>query len=164
MLGSWERAIDVNFKVAATSAAELQHLYNKMEALAQCAYPDYEATHGFTGRYVKVHIGNLYKNEPMYITNISFSWDNETPWELSDGLQVPYYTLVNMSLGWIGNMRPDASRSKVFSVGSRNLKAGSKFKAANDYIGYNKNKPVYRSTSDADWRLARPKIGSAPDY
>ena len=164
MLGSWERAIDVNFKVAATSAVELQHLYNKMEALAQCAYPDYEATHGFTGRYVKVHIGNLYKNEPMYITNISFSWDNETPWELSDGLQVPYYTLVNMSLGWIGNMRPDASRSKVFSVGSRNLKAGSKFKAANDYIGYNKNKPVYRSTSDADWRLARPKIGSAPDY
>ena len=129
MLESWERSIDLTFRVAAGSGAELQALYNKMEALALLAYPDYTGTNGFVGRYVKVHIGDLYRNEPMYIDSISFDWDNETPWELDDGLQVPYYTTVTLSLGWIGNMRPDASKTKVFSVRSKN--AGSRFSTAN---------------------------------
>mgnify|MGYP003648140803 FL=1 len=128
MLEGWARTIDLTFKVAAFSGAELQSLYNKMEALALCAYPDYTGTAGFTGRYVKIHIGDLYKNEPCYITNISFDWDNETPWELDEGLQVPYYTTVTLSLGWIGSMRPDATKTKVFSVKSPN--AGSKFGTA----------------------------------
>ena len=104
-----------------------------MEALALCAYPDYSGTSGFVGRYVKIHIGNLYKNEPVYITSISFDWDNETPWELDEGLQVPYYTTVTLSLGWIGNMRPDAQKTKVFSVKSPSV--GSKMTTANNYIG-----------------------------
>jgi len=129
MLESWARTIDISFKVAAFSAAELQSLYNKMEALALCAYPDYSGTAGFTGRYVKLHLGDLYKNEPVYITSLTFDWDNESPWELDDGLQVPYYTSVNIGLGWIGNMRPDANKTKVFSVKSPN--AGSNYRTAN---------------------------------
>ena len=166
MLGSWERTIDITFKVVATSAVELQHLYNKMEALAHCAYPDYSGTFGFTGRYVKVHIGDLYKNEPMYITSLGFSWDNETPWELAPGLQVPYYTIVNMSLGWMGNQRPDANKSKVFSIGSRNLKQGSSFTKANNYGGFNKNAPRFRKSSTDNFNAAetRKKIGQFPDY
>ncbi len=128
MLESWSREISISFKVAAFSGAELQALYNKMEGLALCAYPDYSADHGFVGRYVKIHIGDLYKNEPCYITNIAFDWDNESPWELDDGLQVPYYTSVNLNLGWIGNMRPDANKTKVFSVKSPS--AGGEFGTA----------------------------------
>ena len=129
MLETWSRTIDINFRVAAFSASELQALYNKMEALALCAYPDYSGTAGFVGRYIKIHIGDLYKNEPCYITSVAFDWDNETPWELDEGLQVPYYTTVGLSLGWIGNMRPDAQKTKVFSVRSPN--PGSKFNTAN---------------------------------
>ena len=128
MLESWARTIDISFKVAAFSGAELQSLYNKMEALALCAYPDYTGTAGFTGRYLKIHIGDLYKNEPVYITSIAFDWDNETPWELDEGLQVPYYTSVTLGLGWIGSMRPDATKTKVFSIKSPSV--GSKYRTA----------------------------------
>ena len=46
----------------------LKHVRDKkMEALALMAYPDYTASNGFVGRYVKIWIGDLYKNEPCYI-------------------------------------------------------------------------------------------------
>ena len=43
----------------------------------------------------------------MYVTDLSYDWDNETPWELEEGSQLPFYTNVSMTLGWIGKHRPD---------------------------------------------------------
>jgi hypothetical protein len=70
---------------------------------------------GFHGVYVKVTIGDLYVNQPMYITSLSYNWDTETPWEITNGRQLPFYTDVDMSLSWIGNKRPSYTDSTVFN-------------------------------------------------
>ena len=77
----------------------------------------YVAGRSFTGTYVKVTIGDLYKGQAMYVTDLSYDWDNETPWELENGTQVPYYTSVSMTLGWIGTQRPEYT-NKAFSLNS----------------------------------------------
>jgi hypothetical protein len=51
----------------------------------------------------------------MYVQDLSYDWDNETPWEIVDGQQVPYYTNVSMTLGWIGAQRP-SFEGKAFSL------------------------------------------------
>jgi hypothetical protein len=114
MLGSWSRNISLDFTVPIFSRGELEIVYNKLDELARLTYPIYQGS-GFTGTYVKVTVGDLYVDVPMYITDLSYDWDNETPWELEEGKQVPYYTSINMTLGWIGTQRPEYN-TKAFSL------------------------------------------------
>ena len=106
MLSGWGRSIALDFAVPVMSKSELNPIWGKLEELAKLTYPIY-AKNGFTGTYCKVTIGDLYNGIPMYVQDLSYDWDNETPWELDDGQQVPLYTNVSMTLGWIGIQRPD---------------------------------------------------------
>ena len=103
------RSISVEFIVPVQSAAELKPCWEKLEKLAKLTYPIYPTgdDYAFTGTYVKTTIGDLYVGEAMYVTDLSYDWDNETPWELEEGSQLPFYTNVSMTLGWIGKHRPD---------------------------------------------------------
>ncbi len=112
---SFERSIDLDFKVVVHSAAERKIVWRKLAQLAKITYPAYSS--GFYGIYIKVTIGDLYVNQPMYITSLSYNWDTETPWEIDNGSQIPLYTDINMSLSWIGQQRPDYASSRVFNYG-----------------------------------------------
>lgn len=112
---AFERMIDLDFKVVVHSAAERRIVWQKLAQLAKITYPAYSS--GFYGIYIKVTIGDLYVNQPMYITSLSYNWDSETPWEIDDGSQIPLYTDINMSLSWIGQQRPDYKVSRVFNYG-----------------------------------------------
>ena len=114
MLGGWSRSISVSFMVVSESESEQENIWKKLDELARLTYPIY-ASSGFTGTYVKTTIGDLYNGVPMYVTNLNYDWDTETPWELKAGKQVPYYTNVNMDLGWIGTQRPD-HKTSAFSL------------------------------------------------
>ena len=48
-------------------------------------------------------IGDLYVNKSVIITDLGYSWDNETPWEITDGIQAPYYTQVSISFTLLGS-------------------------------------------------------------
>ncbi len=107
MLSGWSRNVSLDFMVVIHSKAELRNVWTKLDELAKLTYPIYPSGgSGFTGTYVNVTIGDLYVNEPMYVTDLSYDWDNETPWELEEGEQVPLYTTVSMQLGYIGRQRP----------------------------------------------------------
>jgi len=119
MYEGWSRSIGLDFMVPAHSKDELTPIWSKLEKLAKLTYPVYpEGGSGFTGTYCKVTIGNLYKGEAMYVTDLSYDWDNETPWELEDGTQLPLYTQVSMTLGWIGKHRPDVA-THVFTYNAK---------------------------------------------
>ena len=115
MYNGWTRNISLDFIVPIFSKSELNIVYNKLDELARLTYPIYVTGKGFTGTYCKTTIGDLYVDVPMYVVDCSFDWDNETPWELEEGKQVPYYTNVSMTLGWIGTQRPEYN-TKAFSL------------------------------------------------
>ena len=52
----------------------------------------------------------------MYINDLTYSWDNETPWEITDGEQVPFYTTVDMTLGYVGNTAPSTT-TPIYNYG-----------------------------------------------
>ena len=118
MLAGWSRSISLDFIVPIHSSDEFSNVWQKLDELARLTYPKYVPGKSFTGTYVQVTVGDLYKAVPMYVTDLSYDWDNETPWEIESGKQVPRYTNVSMTLGWIGIQRPEYN-TKAFSLNGR---------------------------------------------
>jgi len=112
----FSRTISVSFKVPVTSKAESTEVWRRLGALARITLPNYGGTAGFTGQFVRVTIGDLYNSVPMYINDLTYSWDSETPWEITSGEQVPFYTSVDMSLGWVGHSAPSKDQ-RVYNYG-----------------------------------------------
>ena len=98
------------------SAGERKEVWSRLNRLARITLPKYGGTAGFYGQFVRVTIGNLYVNVPMYINDLTYSWDAETSWEITPGEQVPFITSVDMSLGWVGNAAP-SSTQRAYNYG-----------------------------------------------
>ena len=109
---SFERTITTDFYVPIYKEGQRSVLWKKLQSLALKTYPVYKSS-GFHGQTVNVTIGDMYKNKEMIITDLSYDWDNETPWEITDGNQAPFYTSVSISFTILG-ARPE-STSTVYS-------------------------------------------------
>ena len=84
---SFKRDISFGFKVYATSRVEMQPLWTKLERLSTYTMPTY-ATGGYTApgsSELKLTIGKLYVNTPMILTTLSYTYSDETPWDIDFG-------------------------------------------------------------------------------
>jgi hypothetical protein len=117
LYGAFARSVGISFRIAVFKKEQIAIVYDKMDQLAKLTMPDYSGE-TFNGRFCDVTIGNLYRNIPVYIDSLTYDWDSESPWELTDGQQVPMYVSVSVNCTWIGNKRPDQVES-VFSLGSK---------------------------------------------
>jgi hypothetical protein len=140
LYSSFGREISVDFKVVVHSADEQHNVWDKLSALARNTYPVYAGS-GFHGQFIRVTIGDLYVKQYMYMTSLSYGWDNETPWEITDGVQLPMYTDVNMSLSWVGTSKPKAEQIP-YSYG------GNKIPAVYADVPNNSGNETYQGEAD----------------
>jgi len=110
---SFERNVTMDFIVPIESKNDYQTVWGNLQSLAQKTYPVY-GTNGFHGQTVNVTVGDVFKNQPMIITDLSYDWDNETPWEITEGEQAPMYTGVSISFTVLGS-KPN-SGTKVYQM------------------------------------------------
>tara|TARA_Y100000593_G_scaffold68243_1_gene125445 strand:+ start:1018 stop:3018 length:2001 start_codon:yes stop_codon:yes gene_type:complete len=97
----FERTVSTGFLVPILSSTMYDSTWNKLQDLARLTYPVYGSS-GFYGQTVNVTIGDLFVDKPMIITDLGYSWDTETPWEISEGKQAPMYTTVSISFTVLG--------------------------------------------------------------
>jgi len=108
---SFERTVNTSFYVPIYKEADRANIWTKLQSLARKTYPVYpggETTSGFHGQTVNVTIGDLYRSKEMIITDLSYSWDTETPWEITNGNQAPFYTNVSIGFTVLGD-RPEST-------------------------------------------------------
>ena len=103
---SFERTINTDFIVPIFKQDDRSVIWQKLQSLARKTYPIYPGDSGFHGQVVKVTIGDLYRNKEMIITDLSYDWDTEGPWEITEGNQAPFYTNVSISFTVLGE-RPE---------------------------------------------------------
>jgi hypothetical protein len=115
------RSVSVQFKMAVLYKNDLRPIYDLLKLLQTKAL-FIQSSNTFTGQTIKVVIGDLY-NFTGYIENISYSWDNEMPWEIKEGSQVPMYCNVSIDFKYLQptagfkiNGKPNSNNS-----GSQNL-------------------------------------------
>ena len=108
---SFERTISTDFIVPIYSADDRSTIWGKLQNLARITYPVYKSE-GFYGQATKLTIGDMYKNKDVIITDLSYDWDAETPWEITEGQQAPFYT--NVSITFIMLDSKPQSSTKIY--------------------------------------------------
>ena len=83
--GGFDRQIQFGFKVAASSRQELEPLYQKLNLLAGSLAPTYVGNSFMRGNMVAVTIGDYLRDQPGFISNITFDWEVDFIWH-SEGM------------------------------------------------------------------------------
>ena len=79
----FERNISFGFKAAAETRGDLAPLYKKLNLLASTTAPTFDGSGQFMrGTLVRVKIGDYLHNQLCNITAISFTWQQDYPWEI----------------------------------------------------------------------------------
>lgn len=118
----YDRTVSVAFVIAVETKAEATTQWEKIESLAQLAYPSYN-TNGYYNTPVKVTIGDIYKNTPMLLNSVSYDWDNETPWSLKstydkdyngpdENADRPMITRVSVDFTYLGTSKQTKTNAK----------------------------------------------------
>ena len=89
---SFKRDISFSFKVYPTSRIEMQPLWAKLERLSTYTMPRYSGAgytapgNGASDSELQLTIGNLYVETPMILTSLSYTYSDDTAWDLDFGL------------------------------------------------------------------------------
>lgn len=85
----FDRSIQIGFKIAAQTRHEMRPLYRKMVYLASSTAPTYskmsETGNGgiMRGTFVRLTVGSYVYNIPGFIENLSYTWNEDYPWEIA---------------------------------------------------------------------------------
>ena len=80
----FSRELTFGFDVPVLSAQEQSSVYSKLNYLASCMAPDYTESGFMRGNLFKLTIGDYVTNLPGIIKGISFDFDAEAGWEISN--------------------------------------------------------------------------------
>jgi len=110
------RVLDLRFVCFASSARQLQQLYERVNWLAQQTYGSYDfnATTQVSrineGPLIRVTIGDQFQRVPGFIRNLGYNWDYMGPggkWEITRGLRMIQAVEVSLSVQVIHAALPD---------------------------------------------------------
>jgi hypothetical protein len=81
--GGFDRDINLSFKIAPATRAELKPLYKKMVYLASSTAPTYGPSGLMRGTLAKMTVGSYLSQTPGVITSVKFGLVDGTPWEIA---------------------------------------------------------------------------------
>jgi hypothetical protein len=111
---SFERNISLGFTVVAESKSHLQAMYNQLNLLASSLAPTYTTFGYMTGNLHRLTLGNYINGQYGIVTGFTYDVIEESPWEIDDGSQLPFYIKVNgFNFIPIHNFRPETTWNGV---------------------------------------------------
>ncbi len=127
---SFERSVSFSFTVAATSRSEMIPIWRKLNYLATYTMPDYVgsgADQKMSGPFMRLTLGDLYKNAPGFIESLSYTVSDESTWDIADDYneidnpeakQLPKVVEVSITYKMIGNYLP-RKLGAVYDLGTK---------------------------------------------
>jgi hypothetical protein len=96
-----ERSVSFNFKVFSLNEAEHKIAWKKLDTLTGMAYPTAYSGLAVTPPLMKFTIGNLYKAKAAFIESLSYTIDDNYPWEIKKGMVLPMIVDVAITMKFI---------------------------------------------------------------
>lgn len=96
-----KRTINFSLRLQAFDAEEMRNIWRKLNILTGLCYPSGygEGGTGFMSPpFIKLTIGDIFRNQPAMIQNISHNFDTKTSWETIRENQAPHGVDVTISL------------------------------------------------------------------
>jgi hypothetical protein len=80
-----ERSVSFNFKVYSLNAEEHKIAWDKLNFLAGLVYPaDYYGDTSVKAPIIKFTLGDMYQKKAGFIESLSYTFDDNTPWNITD--------------------------------------------------------------------------------
>ena len=124
--GGFSRDFNFSFDIYAQSRPELLRIYQKLNFLASTMAPSYSAGGFMRGTFMELTIGDYIVNTPGVLEGITFSVDDNSPWEtgrdqsgrdLQQGNKLPHIiNVTNLTFKPIHNFVPEVG-SPFISLG-----------------------------------------------
>jgi hypothetical protein len=90
---------------------ELPVLWEKLNYLVGLVYPSWTKGRGsglgMIAPFIELTIGDMYKNTPGFLSQLSLTVQDGTTWEIDKGLQLPKYIQAACSFTYVGNYLPN---------------------------------------------------------
>jgi hypothetical protein len=118
---SFERQISFTFTAAATSKSEMIPMWRKLNYLASYTMPDFRAGGKPAGPFMRLTIGNLFKNTPGFLNSLSYTIPDEATWDVDannrsgEAKQLPNIVEVSVGFTVIGDFRPQV-KGRAYSL------------------------------------------------
>jgi hypothetical protein len=118
------RDISFSFSVAATSREEMKPIWRKLNYLASYTAPDYISNGKMKAPFMRLTIGDMYQSMPGFLTQVSFTIPDESPWEINleeddKMMQLPHKVDVQIAFTPVSDFRPQL-KGRFFSLGKNN--------------------------------------------
>ena len=79
----FNRTVNLSFTIAAQSKAELIPMYKKLNYLASTLAPSYNGAGFMRGNLVRLTIGGYLYEQPGFISSLTYTVPQESPWEIA---------------------------------------------------------------------------------
>ena len=112
------RELSFNFKIGVFSKQQLLVCWEKINYLIGMTYPTWKKV-GNSSRmeapFMELTIGDMFNRTPGYINSLSYNVEDNTPWDIDEGTQLPKSIDVNVTFIHIGRHKL-ASQGKHFDL------------------------------------------------
>lgn len=100
-----ERSVQFNFKIYSLNKPEHRAAWERLNFLAGLVYPQGSNGVFITPPFLKFTLGDWYKNKECFIDSLSFSVDDNTPWDIvNDGYKLPTIIEASITLKLVESM------------------------------------------------------------
>ena len=106
------------FMVVPSSKQELPILWEKLNYLVGFTYPTWKTVGNgkrMEAPFINLTIGDMYNAVPGFLSSLSITVDDNSPWELDEGFQLPHAVNVSCEFTHIGQ-HALASQGKHFDL------------------------------------------------
>jgi len=114
-----DRSMSFEFMVVPSSKQELPILWEKLNYLVGFTYPTWKTVGNgkrMEAPFMNLTIGDMYNAVPGFLSSLSITVDDNSPWEIEEGFQLPHAINVSCEFTHIGK-HPLASIGKHYDLG-----------------------------------------------
>jgi hypothetical protein len=123
-----ERTVSFNFKVFALNSTEHKNAWDKLNFVQSLVYPQgYYTTSAIVPPFIQFDLGDMFRKKLCFIDSLSFTYDDNTPWQVTDsettfdgveenmkGYRLPMVTDVSITLKFLLS-RASTSAKRFYS-------------------------------------------------
>lgn len=119
------REVSFQLKIHAFSSEELLVVWRKINYMTGLCYPSRYDTYGFMiPPFVKLTLGDVWRDQPGYIKSLSHTFEDNTSWEITDDNQAPHGVTINITFAILEKNQVD-SGAMFYPVGTTRATARS---------------------------------------
>ena len=152
-----QRQVSFTFSIYPKTKQELPVLMEKLNYLVGMCYPSYTADERMITPFMELTMGDMFLDTPGILSGLTMTVEEQSTWELDDGLQFPHFIKAACEFKHIGNYVP-ASKGKHYDLPwIPDGVSGKSLRNSGRQLGYN-NFP-YRNNNKKDYRPIFEQLG-----